>query len=109
MADDKILLTQLYEKKSQAGRTYFSGRLGKARIVMLLDREPAEDGTPKWSLFLSQADPAPSNAGTDRPRGDGSRPPRQSFRKPAPAGTNEPAPNDPIDDLWPGPEPDWTP
>jgi hypothetical protein len=109
MTDDKILLTQLFEKTSKSGNRYFSGRLGKCRVVMLLDRETGEGGEPRWSLFLSPADPAPSNAGTDRPRGDGNRPQRQSFRKPAPAGTNEPAPNDPIDDLWPGPEPDWTP
>ena len=114
MNDDKILLTTLFEKKSQAGRTYFSGRLGKTRIVMFLDRQPAEDGTPTWSLFLTPAGDtarpsAPRQAEPTGPRGDGARPSRYAGRKPAPAGTGEPMPDDRIDDLWPGGEPDWTP
>jgi hypothetical protein len=111
MTDDKILLTTLFEKKSQAGRTYFSGRLGKCRVVMLIDRETGEGGEPRWSLFLSPADPAPSNAGTDKPRRDGARFSRRRENSNAPAGAGEPAPNDPLDDLWPGPggEPQWTP
>jgi len=96
MADDKLLLTQLFEKTSKSGNRYFSGRLGKCRVVMLLDREPAEDGTPRWSLFLSQADAAPSNAQTSRPR-DTSR----QRRADAPASDDAPWPNDAM--------PEWTP
>jgi hypothetical protein len=114
MTDEKLLLTTLYEKQSKTGNTYYTGRLGKARVILLKDREPSPDGTPTWSLFLTPAgDTARPSASRQAeptgPRRDGARHSRQSFRKPPPAGDAEPAPNDPIDDLWPGPEPDWTP
>jgi hypothetical protein len=116
MTDAKLLLTTFYEKTSKSGNVYYTGRLGKARIVLLEDREPSPDGTPTWSLFLTPAGDtarpsAPRQAEPTGPRRDGARPPRNALRKPPPAGAGEPAPNDPIDDLWPGPggEPEWGP
>jgi len=48
-------LTKMYRKKSATGGTYFSGRLGGAKVVLVKSKETAEDGTEIWSLLASEA------------------------------------------------------
>ncbi len=48
-------LTKMYRKKSATGATYFSGRLGGAKVVLVKSKETAEDGTEIWSLLASEA------------------------------------------------------
>ena len=53
--DAKVLLGRLYEKTSSKGNRYFTGRLGAARVVMLLDAH-AEGTDPTWQLFVQDGD-----------------------------------------------------
>ncbi len=46
--DDKVLLGRPYERTSQKGNRYFSGRLGAARIMLFKD-DYADD---VWQLFV---------------------------------------------------------
>jgi hypothetical protein len=55
----KVRIARLYEKRSQAGSQYFTGRMGGARVLLLRDQEAAEDGTPMWNLLVEQADERP--------------------------------------------------
>ena len=54
----KVLLGRLFEKTSAKGRTYFTGRLGAARCVMLKD-ERAEGTDPVWQIFVQDGDSGP--------------------------------------------------
>ena len=51
----KMLLGRLFEKTSAKGRTYFTGRLGAARCVMLKD----ERADPVWQIFVQDGDNGP--------------------------------------------------
>jgi hypothetical protein len=48
-------LTRLYRKKSEKGNTYFTGRLGGARVVLLKSKDVSEDGGEIWNLLVSEA------------------------------------------------------
>jgi hypothetical protein len=49
-------LTRLFRKKSEkTGATYFTGRLGGARVVLLKSKETSEDGGEIWNLLVSEA------------------------------------------------------
>ncbi len=48
--DDKVLLGRLYERTSQKGNRYFSGRLGAARIMLFKDDYADDDNV--WQLFV---------------------------------------------------------
>ena len=48
--DDKVLLGRLYERTSQKGNRYFSGRFGAARIVLFKDDYADDDNV--WQLFV---------------------------------------------------------
>ncbi len=75
----KVKLGTLYEKTSKAGRRYFVGRLGAARILLFSTGEATEDGTPIWELLAEQAEERRPNGhaqqrGTDSLRQDGAIP-----------------------------------
>ena len=55
MDTGKVLLGRLFEKTSAKGRTYFTGRLGAARCVMMKD-ERAEGTDPVWQIFVQDGD-----------------------------------------------------
>jgi hypothetical protein len=60
MSNDKshspsFSLTRMFRKKSAQGATYFTGRLGGARIALLKSKETADDGTEIWNLVISEA------------------------------------------------------
>jgi hypothetical protein len=59
-------LTRLYRKASKEGKTYFTGRLGGARIALLRSKDTAEDGGEIWNLVVSEA-PKRDDAGSQRP------------------------------------------
>ena len=67
MADDSIFACKLYRKKSAAGNDYFTGRMGGVRIVLLKDRETAEDGGEIWNLKFGQATTQTQRPKPDRP------------------------------------------
>lgn len=61
-----IPLAGLYENTSQrTGKTYFSGYLGKAK-VLLLQNDRAEEGQPGWTLFLAERSQKPARGGDGR-------------------------------------------
>ncbi len=66
-AAPKIKPGTLYEKTSKAGRRYFVGRLGAARILLFSTGETTEDGTPIWELLAEQAEERPTTAKPDKP------------------------------------------
>ncbi len=47
---DKVLLGRLYERTSQKGNRYFSGRLGAARVMLFKDDYADDDNV--WQLFV---------------------------------------------------------
>ena len=55
----KVKLGRLYEKVSAAGRTYYVGRLGSARLLVFKSREVTEDGTAVWDVFVQQVEDKP--------------------------------------------------
>lgn len=56
-----VPLAGLYENTSKNGNRYFSGYLGKARVVMFENRE-AKDGEPGWTLFVQERAEKPREA-----------------------------------------------
>ena len=81
----KVLLGRLFEKTSAKGRTYFTGRLGAARCVMMKD-ERAEGTDPVWQIFVQDGD-----TGRQKPAGEpdgnsGGRQRRTHSRAPAANG-----------------------
>ena len=50
--DEKVLLGRLYERTSQRGNRYFSGRLGAARIMLFKDEYADDDNV--WQLFVQE-------------------------------------------------------
>jgi hypothetical protein len=56
-AEPKVLLMQLSERTSAKGTRYFTGYLGKARLVGFLDQESDKFGNPVWNVYASE--PAP--------------------------------------------------
>ncbi|MCJ2065892.1 hypothetical protein MKK63_24755 [Methylobacterium sp. J-088] len=74
----RVKLTELREYRSErTGNTYFSGYLGKARVVMLRDDRAECTGkeVARWSVLLEEPEPregrdGPSSGAADRPCGD---------------------------------------
>ena len=57
-------LTRLYRKKSEkTGATYFAGRLGGARLVLLKSGDTSDDGSEIWNLLISEAPKRDNEAG----------------------------------------------
>lgn len=70
MTDTLIPLCGLYENTSQkTGRRYFTGYLGKAKLVMF-EAKDAKDGEPQWTLFVG-ARPERRDSGASRAREEG--------------------------------------
>ena len=97
MADygPSIKAARLFEKKSEkSGATYFTGRLGFMKVVLVKAKEPAEDGTPIWNLLLSEAPQKDASArnGSEAPqtRQDYAKPPQTNVStKPTNSFTDE--------------------
>jgi len=60
-----VRLTGLYRRESRNGRTYYTGRLGDARVLAFVEPNPAE-GQPDLVVFM-----APRAADGARPGGQG--------------------------------------
>ncbi|MBX3516742.1 MAG: hypothetical protein KF815_07335 [Rhodospirillales bacterium] len=56
-----VPLAGLYENTSKNGNRYFSGFLGKARVVMFENRD-AKEGEPGWTLFVQERQEKPREA-----------------------------------------------
>jgi hypothetical protein len=68
MTNDRLVrLVTLYERTSRKGTRSFSGYLGDMLIVMFADK-PADDGTPRWNLFVQERDPSRRPPRQVRPR-----------------------------------------
>lgn len=50
-----IKAARLFEKTSKNGAMYLTGRLGGMKIAIVKSKDVAEDGTPMWSMLLSEA------------------------------------------------------
>ncbi len=58
MANDygpSIRLTKLYRKTSKNDATYFTGRIGSAKVALLKSNETGDSGDEVWNLVLSEA------------------------------------------------------
>jgi hypothetical protein len=70
----------LWEKTSAAGNTYFVGRLGGVRVLILRNRDAGAEGEPDWHMFFADGAPreaaekpakaAPRKAYSHRPRNE---------------------------------------
>ncbi len=49
--NDSVKLGRVFEKRSKNGKTYFVGRLGAARLLILRD-DRADENDPVWTLFV---------------------------------------------------------
>jgi hypothetical protein len=76
----KVKFATLYERISQKGMRYFGGPSGDMQLVMFPDK-PADDGTPRWTLFVEERDPSRRPGGTTRQHEAG---PSQQRRPPEP-------------------------
>jgi hypothetical protein len=68
--------TRLFRKKSEKGNTYFTGRIGGARLVLLKSNDTADDGAEIWNLLISEA-PKRDNEAGQRQEPPNSQPERQ--------------------------------
>ena len=59
-----ITVAKLYERTSQRGRSYMTGRMGSVKIAVLKTDETGDDGHPIWEMKFSAAPPR-----KDRPAG----------------------------------------
>ena len=59
---------KLYRKTSAKGGTYYTGRLGGAKVTLLKSNEVAENGDEVWSLLLSEAAPYQGKDGGQKSR-----------------------------------------
>jgi hypothetical protein len=50
----KVPLARLFEKTSARETTYFQGRLGAAKLVLLRSQELSESGEPVWELSVQE-------------------------------------------------------
>jgi len=116
----RVKLTELREYRSErTGNTYFSGYLGKARVVMLRDDRAEITGkeVARWSVLLEEPEPregrdGPSSGAKDRSRGDryarraarpAATPARaQSAPKPHESGTQQGRPRNTVADRAAG-------
>ena len=69
-------LTRMFRKTSKEGKTYFTGRLGGAKIALLKSKETADDGGEIWTLMISEA-PKRDNEAGQRQEPPNSQPERQ--------------------------------
>jgi hypothetical protein len=96
-----IELTTLFERISNNGKKYFTGRLGHAKVVVLPGDDTAE-GQPTWKVFIAAASPA-SPAAQKTPRtSTADHLPRRTnvYALPNRAQCATELPSDPVDDLW---------
>jgi len=77
----KVLLGRLYEKSSAKGNRYFAGRLGAAKVVMMLDAK-ADNPDPVWQLFVTDGE-----SGGQRAAGASGAPGQRKSYPHAPAAT----------------------
>lgn len=79
-----VALCRLYKCTSKTGSTYFRGRMGPARVVLLKDREISDDGSEIWNLLVQEAPPK-GEAGDSRSEAR-AEPKPQAKAKPASGG-----------------------
>jgi hypothetical protein len=95
-----LVLARLYEKTSAAGRQYFIGRIGEAKIAILRSREVSESGDPVWDVLLSQAAAPQLTPAEPAVRAPSRTPPRR-LRKPSSRNDGRrDLPYDGLADLW---------
>lgn len=87
--DVKLKATGLWERTSAKGNTYFVGRWGGVKVLILPNRDRENDDDPTHLLFIAEAAERPRNAPAARP----------SPRKPPERGGAD-SPDDDIADLW---------
>jgi hypothetical protein len=57
-----ITMARLYKKTSAKGQTYFTGRMGSAKVALLKSNETAESGDEIWNLVVSQVPERPKDS-----------------------------------------------
>lgn len=60
-----IQLTGMWRNRSKAGEDYFSGSLGRGKLLMFENREKRTDKDPDYFLMLAPMDPKPKKEITE--------------------------------------------
>jgi hypothetical protein len=92
----------LWRKESAKGNTYWAGRLGGVKILILENRDRQDENEPSHHLFFVEGTSRPAAGSPPAPRQSASRRSsrRSLYRAPRP-GDTAPLPDDRVDDLWP--------
>jgi len=116
---ERIRLTRFFERTSKNGQTYLSGNLGYGGRALIFDAGRTEDGTRIFDLFLvPKAEPESLQKSAlaartieveSEPRTTAKPKPKRKRRKAAKKKANPGAatgddPDDPVGDLWHGPD-----
>lgn len=63
-----ISVAKLYERTSQRGRLYMTGRMGGVKIAVLKTDDADDEGHPIWEMKFSPAPPSKAKAADKAPR-----------------------------------------
>ena len=98
----KVKLGRMFEKTSQAGRRYFVGRLGAARVLLFDSGEKGDDGSPIWELYAQESEDVQARGeGSRRIEAQGYAGAAGRGDRPGPADDGQPFHDDPLDDALP--------
>lgn len=78
---EMITATGLWEKKSQTGNTYFVGRLGGMRVMVLVNSRRQSDNDPTHNLVFAPVE--------ERKEGGGQPPNQNGYRNNQPGSNNQ--------------------
>lgn len=67
MHESLIKLTGVWQKTSAKGVTYFTGRLGAAKLVILPNRDKKTDSDPDFHVFVQTPQEQKSSQASDIP------------------------------------------
>ncbi len=82
---ESFRIARLFKRTSKNGSTYFSGRLGFAKVALVKSKEVGDDGAEIWSLMVSEAQQAREERSIAAATGGGSPAPTTQSR-----GSREP-------------------
>jgi hypothetical protein len=94
---------KLWEKTSAKGNTYFVGRLGGVRILILENRGRGNEGEADWHLFFIDGEKRESAEASGTPQRSFARRPYPAKRQARPPVRPDSValPDDPVDDIGP--------
>lgn len=67
MPMDKIALTGLWKNTSKQGKTYISGTLGMAKVMIFANENKKGEKSPDYMMYLVPSEPKSQNAAPAAP------------------------------------------